>query len=111
MLGALLLASAAAALPQAQSPADEADLRCMAVLSLAIAQMPDAQKPGVVAGVLYFMGRIDARASGLDLEAGLRRVSAELTQDLIRSEGQRCGAIMTERGQHLQRVGAAMQGR
>jgi hypothetical protein len=111
-LSALLaFASATAAPAQAQSPTADLDddLRCLALISAALSQMEADRQGPMVAGVMYFVGRVDGRAPGTDLRTELQRIASTLTDEKIATEGQRCSAILTEKGQMLQAVGAGLQ--
>lgn len=112
-LALLAFASAMTAPAQAQVPtADlDGDLRCLALLSAALSQMEENQQGPMAAGVMYFVGRVDGRAPTVDLGRELQRVASGLTGEKIAAEGQRCSAILTEKGQILQAVGAALQGK
>ena len=99
---------AAASQAEAQKPDVDADLRCVAVLSVAITNLQGEQRSGVIAGVMYFIGRIDGIAPDTDLRSELARVSNAMTPALIASEADRCGAILSEKGDVLQNVGNAL---
>ncbi|MES2445063.1 MAG: hypothetical protein V4574_19740 [Pseudomonadota bacterium] len=92
--------------------ATEQDLRCVAALALIIGSQGDKADPGLTAGLLYFVGRLDARAPALDLEAGLRRLlGAADAGEQLKPDMTRCGAILTERGTVLQTIGSSLQGK
>jgi hypothetical protein len=62
--------------------------------------------------MLYFVGRLDGRAPGLDIEAGLRRLMTPANAgELLKPDLQRCAAILTERGTVLQKIGNSMMGK
>lgn len=105
----LALAAAAALSAQTADPATEADLRCVAVLALAGAKAPEDKKMALAGGLLFFAGRIEGRSPDLDLEAGLRRVSAGLTDAAVRENLTRCAGILQERGTYLSDIGKRMQ--
>ncbi|MDE8651773.1 hypothetical protein [Novosphingobium album (ex Liu et al. 2023)] len=96
------------------SPADEADLRCIAIFALSGAQK-NAEKSedtaGFVGAMMYFLGRIEGRTSGFDLEGQMTRL---LTGDAyspaaIEADAARCGQEMMQRGAELEKVGNALQ--
>lgn len=105
---ALALAAAIAAKPLVD--ANEADVRCVAALALVIGQQGEKPEPGLAAGLLYFMGRLDGRAPGTDIEGMIRSLLAapdateQLKPDMIR-----CGALLEERGAFLEKMGKSLQ--
>jgi hypothetical protein len=107
MIPALMIALV---LQTAPDPALEADLRCLAYLSTAVEKAPAAQQPGLAAGLLYFVGRIDARMPGFDYAAALARTPANAARlaDLDR-EAPRCVRVVGERGRALVAAGQALR--
>lgn len=94
----------------AQLPAQvDGDLRCIAILSLATATLPEAQRTQMAAAVLFFVGRIDGVAPNLDLTSEIKRIVPTLSSTNMSDEGRRCGAILIEKGTKLQEVGKALQ--
>ena len=94
----------------AQLPAQvDGDLRCITILSLATATLPEAQRTQMAAAVLFFVGRIDGAAPSLDLTAEIKRIVPTLSSTNIGDEARRCGGILTEKGTKLQEVGKALQ--
>lgn len=89
--------------------ANEADLKCLTAVSIVAATLPEKQRPNIAAGAMYFMGRIDARAPGYDLDANMARLlQADDAQAMLHKELQRCGVLLQERGQYLQMVGKSL---
>ncbi len=87
----------------------EPDLRCFAALSFALAEARPETRGGLTAGLLYFMGRIDARRPGFDFAAGLLAlVGDKVRLAAIESDVVRCSAVIQERGKDLSRAGAAL---
>lgn len=102
MILALLAAAAA-------TPAVAADLRCFAALAAALSDAPEAQRPGLIGGVMYFMGRVDAAAPGLDYRAEFTAMmAADPDARTIDAERPRCLAVMKERGESLVTIGEAL---
>ncbi|MBO9580867.1 MAG: hypothetical protein J7498_08245 [Sphingobium sp.] len=85
------------------------DLRCITILSAATATVPENQRPQMAAIVLYFIGRVDGAAPGLDLTAEIKRIVPTLGALNVGDEAKRCAAILTEKGAQLQDVGKALQ--
>lgn len=110
LLTMALLATGFAVPAAAQVPAPVVDdLRCITVLSAAMAATPEAQRPQLAAAVLYFIGRVDGAAPNLDLTAEIKRIVPTLTASTLGDEAKRCAAILTEKGAKLQEVGRALQ--
>lgn len=91
--------------------ANEQDLRCVAAIALIIGSQGEKADPSLTAGLLYFVGRLDGRAPAIDLEAGIRRLIAtpEAAQQL-KPDMARCGALLSERGTVLQKIGDNLKG-
>lgn len=105
-----VLAMGLAGPASAQWPAQvDGDLRCITILSLATATVPEAQRAQMAAAVLFFVGRIDGAAPNLDLTAEIKRIVPMLSSTNIGDEARRCGGILTEKGTKLQEVGKALQ--
>lgn len=98
-----------AAAQQVPVPAVEADLRCIAVLSLAAATQGEETRAQMVAAFMYFVGRIDGLAPNIDLKAELQRVMPTVTGQQLTDEGKRCGQLLIEKGARLQELGRDMQ--
>jgi hypothetical protein len=104
------LCGALAAAPALAQDATKSDMRCLLALSAA-ADVADGQmKPAMMAGVVYYLGRLDGRTPDLDLEA---KAAAELKamsiQDLS-DETVRCGAALIARGKALEGIGERLRG-
>lgn len=99
-----------AAAPVAE-PVQQRDLRCIAVLSASLASMSEAERGKLVPGVLYYVGRVEGREPGIDLQSAIvRAVGDEKTfTAMFEAEGKRCGEELRTVGLKLQQVGAALQ--
>lgn len=107
--GAATAARAADPTP-APASAPASDLRCLAVASiLASNSDPNLKNAGVMAA-LYYLGKLDGREPGLDLEARLKQEFTQLTPQEIQPEGMRCGAELAARGKAMTEIGARLQG-
>jgi hypothetical protein len=109
---ALLLAAAAGTAVAAPDPAaDHRDMRCVAVMAIALQQAKSPEmKQGAAAGVGYFMGRLKGRDPDFDLTArlladlkGLKDVE-ELKPDVLR-----CAEELKTFGLEAQAAGAALK--
>jgi len=106
LAGILALAPA-----HAQDDADgdlEGDLRCVALLAVAVANTQGEAQAGITAGLMYFVGRIDGVAPGIDLKAELQRIAATMTDPA--ADMTRCSAILTAKGQALIAIGGELSG-
>lgn len=108
-----VLASLTLAAQQAPlNPAVEADIACVASLSAASTALPKEEQMSIAPLVTYYVGRIDGRSPGLDLEKALIRQlegksEAELNS-FVQSNAQRCGNEMIALGSRLQALGKSL---
>ena len=103
---AVLAASLALFAPaHAQDGSTEADVRCMAVTMMGLANgNPQIQTASLMAG-LYYLGRIDGREPQLDLAAAVEREVRPMRAEQMQAEAQRCSAYLKGRGEALRAVG------
>jgi hypothetical protein len=88
-------AAPAAAAPSATSaPATpvEGDLRCL--LTMAVLGQDKTKQQAAVIGAYFFMGRLSARAPGLDVAAAVKALEAKLAPKDLPAEAQRCGPLV-----------------
>ena len=107
----LFLAALAAQAAPVADPTRDQDVRCLAVMAYATGTAKEAARPSLVAGTMYFIGRIDARMPTLDYCAVLVRLLTDTA--LVKSlaaDGPRCSAILERRGTELQALGKAIRG-
>jgi hypothetical protein len=105
----LTLASAAAPL----APADAADLRCVAAFA-AIggggAELSVEQRSGIASLVMYYIGRLEGRGNGVDLERGLTALlEGDGLEKLMREDAPRCGSEAQAKGSVLTAVGKRLE--
>lgn len=105
----LLLGQLAGASLRAQDSPGDADLRCIAIIAVAVSQTKETERAGLVAGMMYFIGRLDSAAPGTDLQSALRRTYTGMDSAIAEAEGKRCSTMLAEKGQLLQNVGAALR--
>jgi len=107
MIALSLIAASLASSPIAA--ADKADLRCIALFSIMASEMPE-EKEGMTGAIMFYIGRIEGRGSGLDLEAslGLAVDEFENNADRLKAEALRCGNEMTVKGEEVQRAGESL---
>lgn len=108
-MGVLLALVLQAVAPQAAaaniSAANEADMRCLAVV--ASGGLETASRGGQAAGAMYFVGRIDARAPAFDYRAEMLRLirsGADLGADRVR-----CATELKSRGAALAELSRGLQ--
>lgn len=108
---AAFAACVAAAAPAAAESAETTnDIRCVVAIAMLAGQSSDPQFVQEAAmGLLYFVGRIEGREPGLNLEATLRAQAARTTQPMLREDLVRCGRIMLAKGGELKAIGEGMQ--
>lgn len=96
----------ALALPQDAAAANKADLRCMALLSAVTATAPKEEQAGLIAGTMFFYGKITGRSPQLNVEAEMLRMMnpASKEPDLDRDR-QRCVEEITKHGNYLIAMG------
>jgi hypothetical protein len=115
LLAALLLAASMA--PAAAAPAPKArpaaapgvvalnpvtsDVRCLLAM-LAYANLSKENPQAAQFGVYFFVGRINARAPGLDLTAAVKAQAPTMGAPQLLAELQRCGPIVNTAGQGFQ---------
>jgi|SRR5579862_5379288 len=82
------------------------DARCV-VVSGQMAVSPDiGQRKRAEMLMLYYIGRLDGRTPGLDLEKLLASESARMTSaNTIQSEMRRCNDALTAKGKEITRLG------
>jgi hypothetical protein len=107
--GMAILALAAPVQAQTITPAIANDLRCVAVISAIIGQMPEGtQRLEATTGVMYFVGRLDGAAPNLDLQAALAKELTTIKTDTVQAEVERCSKVLIAKGTKLQEIGKAM---
>jgi hypothetical protein len=108
-MGALFALVLQAAVPQAAaanvSGANEADLRCLAVV--ASGGLEAASRGGQAAGAMYFVGRIDARTPGFDYRVEMLRLIRSRTD--LGADRVRCSTELKNRGAALAELSRGLQ--
>ena len=101
-------ARAAVPLAGAASPL-VADVRCLLTMA-AFGGAKERQQAAQV-GVYFFVGRISARAPGLDLGAALRAEAPKLGPQELQVELRRCGTIVESQSTALQTAMSSLGGK
>jgi hypothetical protein len=94
LLGLAAPATAATTLKPAPAPATgvSADVRCLLTM-YALGQDKQRQQAAVI-GAYFFIGRINARAPGIDLPAAVKAEAAKLQGKSLNEEAKRCGPMV-----------------
>jgi hypothetical protein len=107
----LAAAAQSAPAPIPLSPDAQKDVLCF-MLNAAAAGNPknkEAQTAGGL-GMMYYLGRLDVHAPGLDLARAVRQEAKVLeTPARAKAIGQACDSESKTRGQQLLRIGAELQ--
>jgi hypothetical protein len=96
----------AAAPPTTQ---DRADIRCL-IVSYQLASNADAEikNAGIIVSQ-YYLGLLDGRSPGLDLEALIEAESKGIDEAQMKALLQRCGSQVEKRGKEIEAIGARLQ--
>ena len=99
---------ALAAAPALAENLTQNDVRCAIIaFNMAGSDNPNFRTQGVM-GSLYYLGKLDGRTPGLDLEARVRAEVTKMTPEQSKIEGQRCAAELGQRSKALQEMGARL---
>lgn len=92
-------------------PGTREDVRCFVALAY-LADTDDAKvKEAAMAGTLYFLGRLDGRTPGLDLESEVATVAETFADGDMKSLLQSCSVLIEQRGEYLVAAGKALEKR
>jgi hypothetical protein len=109
---ALILAASvltlAAGAARAETPAATSDLRCFVVLSMVSDNGDPKINATITLGRLYFLGRLDGSAPGIDLKTRFRDVATKITPADAKAELARCGPILRARAAVLDDVSRSL---
>ncbi|HEX5377903.1 MAG TPA: hypothetical protein VFW47_04985 [Phenylobacterium sp.] len=105
LAGLFVLGVAAPTLAHAEDPATTDDVRCL-VMSLAMAGTNDKDfsEAGMMA-TLYYLGRLDGRTPGLDLENRVIDEVGAMTPADVKNTAKRCGETLKGRGEDMTTLG------
>ena len=111
-LSAATATSAGAAPATTLSPAIKQDVQCFVLYSVAAGNVTDEkQRTAAIAGTWYFLGRIDAKSPGLDLEQAMRQEidAMQGNETQAKAVGTACDAQFSKRGGELTSLGERLQ--
>jgi hypothetical protein len=98
---ALVLALTAVAPARAEAPETTTDLKCLA-FAFNLSSDADQAKASVgTMAALYFLGRIDGREPGLNLEKRLVQPDLQIKPGEVAGLGVKCGGMLQARGREL----------
>jgi hypothetical protein len=103
-----LLACLHAYSASAASPDTVNDARCFFAAISLIRSGDKATQAAATSSAMYYLGRLDGREPGLDLEALILDVARRFSPSEIFSESQRCGHQLSARGQVVSAIGAKL---
>lgn len=85
-----------------------ADVQCIVVAMKMDAASGSAQQVTATMITLYYLGRLDERVPGTDIEGLIVKEAAKMSPADLRSEAARCGRALTEKGLEIQRIGSRL---
>jgi hypothetical protein len=90
---------------RAQDPENIADVRCVLVGFRLQQAGSSVQKSSGVMLALYYLGRLDGRSPGLNLEQLAAEQARRMSDPDYASEAKRCGKDLGKKGQQIARLG------
>ena len=81
------------------------DIQCIVVAMKMSATEGSAQQASATMITLYYLGRLDGRTPGLNVEGLIAREAAKMSAAELRSDAVRCGRVLVEKGREIQRIG------
>ena len=120
MFGFIAAMAAAAQAPAAQ-PAYLPDMRCMVAMAIVLGAQDDASdsadgaeedKDGLIGLVMYYVGKIEAKAPDLDYLSEVNAIlqSADYMAKQFPADAERCAAEAADKGHKLEEIGQALSG-
>lgn len=110
MLALILAAASALAQPADAKSETRKDVRCFIVLSAVAGGDAEAADAAMI-GAQYFLGRLDGRVPGLDLEAAIAIEAPLLSESDFPGLLQSCGKTMEQRGRQVIEIGKRLEAR
>jgi hypothetical protein len=89
--------------------ATSSDLRCVIALAAAAQSADDQVKPAMIAGVIYFLGKLDGRTPQLDLGARADAERKTMSVKDFNDEIARCGAALVARTKAVAEIGQKLR--
>lgn len=82
-----------------------ADVRCIVVAMRTFSEGTPQQRSAEMMLAMYYFGRLDAEARGIDIARLIERETAKMTAAKLRANATRCGKALVEKGQEIQKIG------
>jgi hypothetical protein len=102
----LILALSPFFLAHAQDAETAADVRCV-VVGIQMSRSLDAtQQTSGPMVVMYYLGRLDRVVPGPNLEDLIANAASQMSTVEFQTDAARCGKLLIEKGQLLQRIGS-----
>lgn len=98
LIAALALAGVSTA-AHAEDDPNRDDVKCVLAMS-AMLKLPQYASAGAT-GLFYYVGRIEGRSPGYDLEHALRKEGGDMQRNDYRAEMERCGAALAAKNAQL----------
>ena len=95
----------------APDPETRADLRCFIAISALTGSEDAATQQAGMIGSRYFLGRIDGRSPGLDLENAIAAEAADMDEAQQKALLESCGAQLAKRGSEVVAAGERLEAR
>jgi hypothetical protein len=103
-----ILALSLFSLAHAQDTETAADVRCV-VVGIQMSRSLDAtQQTSGAMVVMYYLGRLDRAIPGPNLEELIANAASQMSTVEFQTDAARCGKLLIEKGQLLQRIGSKL---
>lgn len=85
-----------------------ADVRCVVVgMHMSTLHVPQQRDAGTVLAI-YYLGRLDGRSVRADIDQLIENEAGKMTPENLRTEAVRCGKALSDKGQEIARITAAL---
>lgn len=85
-----------------------ADVRCVVVgMHMSTLNVPQQRDAGTVLSI-YYLGRLDGRSVPADIDQLIEKEAGKMTPEDLRTEAVRCGKALSDKGQEIARITAAL---
>lgn len=105
VLAVMMLGSVICEAALASDPTIIADADCVVTgLRMVQMSMPEQRSAGLMLAI-YYLGRLDGRASGVEIDSLIEKDAEKMTTAEFRANAVRCGKALTLKGQEIQKIG------
>lgn len=95
--------------PWGRAAADDreqlADVRCIVVAMRSFSEGTPQQRGAEMMLAMYYFGRLDAEARGVDIAHLIERETEKMTLAQVRENATRCGKALVAKGLEIQEIG------